>query len=84
MVARQWARRRACAVVEGDVEGVFDGGLVAVGADAGGDGLGWAEEGEGLIDEVRAEVEEHAVGGVAGLLPGGLAGRGRKRSKCDS
>jgi hypothetical protein len=62
--------------VEGDVEGVFDGGLVAVGADAGGDGGGRAEEGERLVDEVRAEVEEHAVGGVLGLLPGVLAGDG--------
>ena len=62
--------------MEGDVEGVFDGGLVAVGADAGGDGGGWAEEGECLVDEVRAEVEEHAVGGVGGLLPGVLAGDG--------
>ena len=60
-------------VVQDDVEGVLDVGLVAVAADAGGDGGGWAEEGEGLIDEMRAEVEEHAVGRVFGFLPGGLA-----------
>ena len=59
--------------MEGDVEGVFDGGLVAVGADAGSDGGGRVEEKERLIDEVGAEVEEHAVGGVGGLLPGVLA-----------
>ena len=40
--------------MEDDVEGVFDVGLVAVAADAGGDGGGWAEEAEGLIDEVGA------------------------------
>ncbi len=63
-------------VVEGDVEGVLDVGVVAVAADAGSDGLGWAEEGEGLIDEVRGEVHEQAVGVAAGLFPGGLAGEG--------
>ncbi len=63
-------------VMEGDVEGVFDVGLVAVAADAGGDGFGGTEEGEGLIDEMGAEVHEEAVGVVAGLLPGGLAGQG--------
>ena len=62
--------------MEGDVEGVFDGGLVAVGADTGSNGGGRAEEGEGLIDEVRPEVEEHAVGGVGSFLPCVLAGDG--------
>jgi hypothetical protein len=63
-------------VFEGDVEGVFDGGVVAVFADACCDAFGDAEENEGLIDEVRAEVEEHAVGIAAGFLPGGFAGQG--------
>ena len=63
-------------VFEGDVEGVFDGGVVAVFADACRDAFGDAEENEGLIDEVRAEVEEHAVGIAAGFFPGGFAGQG--------
>ena len=71
-------------VMQGDVEGVLDVGLVAVGADAGGDGVGSAEEDEHLIDEVRAEVEEHAVGGVSASFQVFSRGMGRKRSKCDS
>ena len=39
-------------IVEGDVEGVFDGAVVAVFADACGDGFGDTKEDEGLIDEV--------------------------------
>jgi hypothetical protein len=70
---REQALAVRAVVVEGDVEGVFDGGLVAVGADAAGDGVGRAEEGERLVDKVRAEIEEHAVGGVLCFLPGVLA-----------
>jgi len=63
-------------VMKGDVEGVFDLGLVAVGAHAGGYGLRLAEDGEGLIDEVRAEIPEHAVGRIARFFPGVFAGCG--------
>ena len=60
-------------VVEEDVEGVVDGGDVAVVADAGGDRRRGAVEGERLVDEVRAEVEEQAVGLTGSLLPGARA-----------
>ena len=60
--------------MQADVKGVFDagrvGGVVAVGADGGGDGFRAAEEGDALVDEVRAEVEEEAVGGARDLFPG--------------
>ena len=59
--------------MQSDVEGVLDGRLVAVGAHAGGDGGGCAEERKHLVDQMRAEVEEHSVGGVLGLLPCVLA-----------
>src|SRR5579875_1671221 len=63
-----WSSTRSCwwsvlrcwwaVVVEGDVGGVFDVGLVAIAADGGGEALGWAEEREALVEEVRAEVLE--------------------------
>ena len=56
-------------VLEGDGDEVFDVGDVAVVTDGGGDGGGGAEEGYGLIDEVRTEVKKEAVG-RAGLFPG--------------
>ena len=59
--------------MQGDVEGVLDGRLVAVGAHAGGDGVGRAEERKNLVDQMRAEVEEHSVGRVFRLLPCVLA-----------
>ena len=74
------AARGEARIVEADVEGVIHqlcvGRVVAVGADAGGNGVGPAEEGDALIDEVRAEVEEEAVGGVRNLFPGVGAGQG--------
>ena len=63
-------------VLEGDVEGVFDGGVIAVAANAGGDRFGDAEEGEALVDEMGAEVHQQAVGAAVGFLPGSLFGRG--------
>ncbi len=39
-------------------------------ADAGGEARGGAEEGEGAIDDVRAEVEEEAGAGASGFFPG--------------
>src|SRR6185312_17285996 len=63
-------------IMQRDVEGVLDGGLVAIGADAAGEGRRRAKEKERLIDQMRAEVEEHAVGWITLLLPGVLAGRG--------
>ena len=63
-------------VFEGEVEGVVDGGGVALAAVGGGDAVGRAEEGEGLVDEVGAEVEEQAVGGAGAFFPGVGAGDG--------
>ena len=57
-------------VVEDEVEGVVDVGAVAVVADGGGDARGRAEEREGLVDEVRAEVVEEAGGGAGDFFPG--------------
>ena len=56
-------------VLEREGEGVVDVGGVAVVADGGGDAGGWAEVGERLVDEVRAEVEEDAGGGAGILFP---------------
>ncbi len=64
----------ASTVVEDEDEGVFDGGLVAVGAHVGGDRVRRAEERECLVDEVGAEVEKQAVGGATRFFPGVGAG----------
>jgi len=67
-----------------NVEDVFDVGVVAVGADAGGDGGGSAEEDERLVDEVRAEVESMPLAGFSASFQVFSRAVGRKRSKCDS
>jgi hypothetical protein len=57
-------------IVKGDIEGVICGGVVALEADVGANGFGSTKEDNGLVDEMRAEIEEDAGAGSGLFAPG--------------
>ncbi len=72
--ARPEVHARAAAVVQGHEDVVVDGRARSHAADLGVHGVGCAEEGDGLVDEVRPEVEEQAAAerGIGALAPAAL------------
>lgn len=63
-------------VVKEDVEGVVGRNVVSLCANVGGDGLRCAEQGHGLIKQVRREVEKNAAARTGLFAPGtGLGSR---------
>ena len=63
-------------VMEENVEGVVGGEAGAFDANVGGDGLWRAEKRQGLIEEMRREIEENAAAGAGLFAPGVGLGRG--------
>src|SRR5260370_1002856 len=63
-------QRAHARVVQRDVERVVYSGPVALDTDVGRDRLRWAEEEQGLVEQVRAEVEPDARAGVRLFAPG--------------
>src|SRR5664279_3560487 len=60
--------------MQDDIEGIVHRGSVALDPQVGADGLRFAKEHQGLVDQVRSEIEEHAAAGFGSFAPGVVFG----------
>src|SRR5258707_116176 len=63
-------RTQSASIMQGEIKGIVNNGLLALYANIGGNGLGKSEQHQRMIDQVRGEIHEHPSSCTGALTPG--------------